>query len=275
MNFDDATDNAAASPFIPIARPVRVDPIQTARPLHPMLLLDESPGAAAQDLVVIVLLAVLAELGFGRLLDSGAVSWISVDPRVPAVVLAIVRGFVLVGFIGVLVRKRRQSAASLGLCSERWWITAAFSIVATVGAYVAMAGVIGAMFLIYRDGFDALQKNPERIAEAIPHLHPLLLCGIGMLVGFYEELIFRGFLLTRLRRLTGSGVVAVLVSSTLFAAPHAFSQEVVAVIPIFVLGVLWGGLTLWRKSIIPAIVGHAMFDLINLVSQYYLNPSWE
>ena len=95
-----------------------------------------------------------------------------------------------------------------GLCSERWWITAAFSIVATVGAYVAMAGVIGAMFLIYRDGCDALQKNPERIAEPIPHLHPPLLCGIGMLVGFYEELIFRGFLLTRLRRLTGSGAVA-------------------------------------------------------------------
>lgn len=77
---------------------------------------------------------------------------------------------------------------------------------------------------------------------------------IGIAPGIAEELMFRGYIQTRLSRRWGP-VVGVLVTSALFGAMHldpihgAFA---------FALGVYVGYLTEWTGSIIPATICHAV-----------------
>ena len=69
--------------------------------------------------------------------------------------------------------------------------------------------------------------RPEKAQAAlamVPRLHPLGYVGVAAMVGIYEEIVFRGFLMTRLRRATGSWFVAVLASTALFTSLHAFDQ---------------------------------------------------
>ena len=84
-------------------------------------------------------------------------------------------------------------------------------------------------------------------------------------VGVYEELLFRGFLMTRLRRGTGSWTVAVLISTSIFTALHAPDQMPVALVPIAILSLVFSMVTVWRRSLIPAVVAHTLFDFFALM----------
>ena len=85
------------------------------------------------------------------------------------------------------------------------------------------------------------------------------------MIGVYEELVFRGFLMTRLRRATGSWTAAVVLSTLVFTGLHALDQLPVALVAITILSLVFSVVTILRRSIIPAIVGHALFDLSQLL----------
>ena len=87
--------------------------------------------------------------------------------------------------------------------------------------------------------------------------------------GLSEELLFRGFLMTRLRRATGSWFIAVVVTSAVFTVLHAFEQTRGALITIAVLSVFFSVLTVWRRSIVPAMVAHALFDFSQFLFLQY------
>ncbi len=75
-----------------------------------------------------------------------------------------------------------------------------------------------------------------------------------------EEVFFRGFVMRGLWNQWGPGVSLVL-SAVIFAAMH-FSIAIM--IPIFVTGLLLGGLYLYTKSIWPSIIVHAIQNSIAL-----------
>ena len=81
--------------------------------------------------------------------------------------------------------------------------------------------------------------------------------------------LIRGFLLTRLRRALGRWWPAVLISSILFALPHMETQVAVMTFPLFLIAVTWSLITIWRKSLIPAIIGHILFNFIQLMVVFY------
>ncbi len=83
-------------------------------------------------------------------------------------------------------------------------------------------------------------------------------------VAVAEELVFRGYLLVRLRAITGSTPTAVLLSSLLFASGHMYSGPV-GVLLIAVLAVLLSLVYLWRRSLVAPIVLHFVQDFIGLV----------
>ncbi len=259
---------------IPVARPVVVLPRDHAVPSHPMLLRDATRREALFDvgrLFLVVLFTWLFAMTLATVLEW---SGFDGDLRVLNISLSLGGGAVIVIGTIVIAQRHRQWAASVGLCSDRWWATILCGVVAIAAAYVSMLATVGVTALVYPAGLEAMERNKETIAESFPKLHPLLLCAVALFVGFYEELICRGFLLTRLRRATGSATLAVLVSSLIFAAPHAASQEAITVVPLFAMAVTWAVITLWRKSVIPAILAHAVFDLINLLFIFYAPDEW-
>jgi membrane protease YdiL (CAAX protease family) len=87
---------------------------------------------------------------------------------------------------------------------------------------------------------------------------------MSMTAGFCEELVFRGYLQKQFLALTGSATIAVLAQAVLFGIVHWY-QGVKLVILISVLGLLYGILAQWRKSLRPGIISHAWSDIVNVI----------
>ncbi len=257
-------------PSIPVARPI----VLAAAP-HPMLLAGATTRHAWRDLVsfLIAFVAVVAVLQTLAWVAQGAD--LIDDTRSVNVGLTFVTAFILLVAVASILRRRRQPIASIGLCGRPWWMIALFGVVALVGTWIVMYLTVLITCTLSSDLCASFTSNPQRIAELLPRIHPAGLCAIAVFVGIYEEIIFRGFLLTRLRKATRSAVAAVLLTSVLFAVPHALSQEPITVVPLCAAGVLWAVLTLWQRSVVPAIIGHALFDLCSLIQLYYFQPGWD
>jgi sodium transport system permease protein len=81
---------------------------------------------------------------------------------------------------------------------------------------------------------------------------------LGVIPALFEELAFRGFILSGLlRRL--SPWSAVLISSAFFAIYH---MNVFQAAPAFVMGAVLGTLTLWSRSVVPAMVFHLLYNTL-------------
>jgi membrane protease YdiL (CAAX protease family) len=78
-----------------------------------------------------------------------------------------------------------------------------------------------------------------------------------------EEITFRGFAVTRIRRLTGSYFIGAILSSAAFSAGHLY-QGVAGVMLTFVYGMLFTGLLVARRSVFPCIIAHFLQDAVIL-----------
>jgi membrane protease YdiL (CAAX protease family) len=87
---------------------------------------------------------------------------------------------------------------------------------------------------------------------------------MSITAGFCEELVYRGYLQRQVLALTGSAALAVLVQAVLFGVGHWY-QGGKKVIIITVLGVLFGLLAQWRKSLRPGMIAHAWEDVLNVI----------
>jgi membrane protease YdiL (CAAX protease family) len=175
----------------------------------------------------------------------------------------------------VVVRWRSQSAASVGLTTRDFTINSLLGIVGTVFAYVLIAVAAVVMWLINPAAIKGLEENADQLRELVPPMHPVLFLPLTLVIGFYEELLFRGFLMTRLRRATGSWAPAVIASTIVFTALHAAEQTPQALVMITILSLVFSGLTIWRRSIVPAIIAHMLFNLSQFLLLHFTVPGVE
>ena len=92
------------------------------------------------------------------------------------------------------------------------------------------------------------------------------------LAAFMEEMVYRGWLLTRLAELTGFSangwVVAMLVTSALFGAIHLY-QGVSGVVATGLSGLVFGWLYLATgRNLWPSILAHGFLDTTGFVMMY-------
>ena len=255
------------------ARPVSA-PVESRPGRGPMYLDYASRRSVWADIGALILFAVASDLLLGA--AAGVVLDLNegLDERKVLMAVLPFRGAAWVVIVGVLLKARGQRWASVGLTRGWLAVDVPLGLVALAGGFAAFAVGTLALYVFWREGYLLLTENDSAIAEMLPRTHLVLLVGLQVIVGFYEELIFRGFLLTRLRRGLGSWILAVVLSSALFAAPHAYDQTPPAVVPIFFLGVVFCILTIWRKSLLPAMIGHALFNSSQLVVLFYYMPDW-
>ncbi len=85
----------------------------------------------------------------------------------------------------------------------------------------------------------------------------VILC---VIVAFSEEMAYRGYILTRVTRMSGGRVwLGVLVSTVAFASGHLY-QGIGGFAVIFVYGLMFAGLYLYTGSIFPGIIAHFLQD---------------
>jgi CAAX protease family protein len=78
--------------------------------------------------------------------------------------------------------------------------------------------------------------------------------------GFCEEFVFRGYVQRQLLALSQSAWIAVVLQGLVFGVMHAY-QGWRAVVTISVLGMMFGGLAAWRKSLRVGMAAHAWQDV--------------
>jgi membrane protease YdiL (CAAX protease family) len=274
---------------LPVARPIEAeDGVPPARPIgddlpHPMLLMWVPRGEAGWDVFVFLVFAFAiwlgAELTVGLMIggSAGGAGGAGSGMRWARLAGSVAAGFGMVAAVGFMIRRRGLGWSSIGICARSRLEVVLFGIAAVAGAYLVMGVTLGLIAALSSEGFQSATENVERIQEAIPPVHWGWLAGLSLCVGIYEEVVFRGFLMTRLWRATGSMTAAVLLNSALFAALHGGTQNTVVIAPLFGIAVMWSMLTIWQRSLIPAMIGHVLFNAMQLIGLYLQTDraSWE
>jgi|SRR5579864_997110 len=110
----------------------------------------------------------------------------------------------------------------------------------------------------------SLQQMKQAVAPLIPRngLEVGLFLFLTILAGFFEEIVFRGYLLKQIGALSGNIFVGVFASAVLFGAAHGYQGARLMAL-IAALGALLGLLAVWRKSLRPGMFAHALTDAVS------------
>jgi membrane protease YdiL (CAAX protease family) len=105
--------------------------------------------------------------------------------------------------------------------------------------------------------------GPAAEASLLPQgaLETALWIVLALSAGFCEEITFRGYFQRQFEALTGRRGVALVMQAVLFGLAHAY-QGLPSTVAIAGYGVLFGALALWRGSLRPGMVAHALTDLV-------------
>jgi len=227
-----------------------------------------SPGDAWIDLAwliaaiagIFTLLILRATAGL-FLFDHG--SEIVVQPFAIGIVLLLVTRW--------LLRRRGQTTAAIGLA--RYPVSAAvgWGLLAWLFCVILNA-VIVPLLLVFSGGNhleNVLAERTEMI-QIMASAPPYWILPMTLFVGVYEEIVFRGLLLSRLRlALGGSAAASVLVSAALFGLLH-LSQGTLAAVQVFLMGVVFAIVATRRCSLWPCVVAHAVWDILAFVMSFAL-----
>jgi membrane protease YdiL (CAAX protease family) len=173
-------------------------------------------------------------------------------PRLALYVSSAVALWVIAGITGIVARVSAIDARVLGLVA----LPVAPLLLWSAGT------VIAGLTLIMIARMAGIEESPMLV-----HLLPvtvrerLAFVGVSATAGFCEELVFRGFLIATLGAATGSTPLAILLSSGAFGLLHAYQRPSGAV-RAAALGALLAAPLVATGSIVPAIIVHAVLDLI-------------
>ncbi|HSW45292.1 MAG TPA: type II CAAX endopeptidase family protein [Phycisphaerae bacterium] len=157
----------------------------------------------------------------------------------------------------IMLLVARQKPASIGLTRRNLIVNAAIGVGAMAALY---AGLLVPLGLVLSQFGDLADQPRKAIEETFPPMSLAWLVLMMTFVSLWEEVVFRGFLLTRLRAIFGRWWLAVLVGASVFGPIHGY-QGFVAVIMITVLAVLLSTLFIWRKSLVPGMVLHWLHNV--------------
>jgi hypothetical protein len=142
------------------------------------------------------------------------------------------------------------------------------AVVAFVAGSVVMTAFAAAPASADTSGYEYLQGNLPMLLLALTLIYPVS--------SFGEEVVYRGFLMTRIAE-TGHSTrmawgVAVAISAIVFGLAH-FGWGIVGIVQTTFMGVALGAAYLWvKRRLWVLILAHAYMDTLLLV-QVYLAPS--
>jgi membrane protease YdiL (CAAX protease family) len=240
----------------PLARAVRL----------PTAALAGGPGFGSASLARADLAIAAGVLGAFTLLSlfSGAALLMrDLLPRGGQFLWVLANGLLSLATVGALLRRRGQPVSSIGLNRPRPARVLAGAAAAVPLCY--LAGAMSNVLVTLLSGGDFLSFARDR-TEFLGEIADIPLgwvFPISLFVGFYEEILFRGFLISRLRALCRGPVVPAVASSVVFGLMH-FSQGGVGMCQTAVVGLVLAAVVLRSGSLWPAIVAHAAIDSLSL-----------
>ncbi len=205
----------------------------------------------------LILLAVLALITYGGIRSHGPSTKGAPPANLVRLYLGVMAGeWALVFFVWRGVRRRGLTLRELMGC--RWRGPQAF----------LTAALVTVVFWFVWEGSGRLMHrllgpdDTSNVAAMLPRtiLEIALWCALSITAGFSEELIYRGYLQRQFAAWTRNSAAAVLIQGVIFGLSHGY-QGGKQVVIITVLGILYGMLAWWRRSLVPGMFAHAWSDI--------------
>lgn len=175
----------------------------------------------------------------------------------------------MVGVAWGLIRLRGETLADIGLKRPASW-TRTFMIGIGLAAIIFIA-----IYLSEKAGF---RRDLSKFKDVQGNLELAIFGVFYTLIGagFYEEFMFRGFLMQGLAMLfggcRGACIAACVVQGALFGFAHAYQNPLGMAIT-GILGILLGLLVFASgRNLWPAIIAHGLFDASRFVLFYFQGP---
>jgi membrane protease YdiL (CAAX protease family) len=212
--------------------------------------------------LLVYVVAVVAVLGLQLAAVTALVGWrgaIETERDALATLLAGVPASSLALIAIAFVAGGRPASVTLRL--RRGRITGGGLAVLIAGALALSQALESLTMLLGVGPGPALDWIAQTMAAAPPIGVLLAVVVVGMLAPLGEELFFRGYLQTRLRRVWRPGP-AILVTALAFGVIHG---EPVHGVLAFVLGLYLGLVTERAESVVPAVLCHAANNSVSVV----------
>ncbi len=260
-----------------------VQPIPLASPVDPAGLdtwvlryarrVESWPAVMPWWRALIELFALLVIVLFAGFVCGMALAPFVKDMRWFSLIATMIVGGVAIVASLIMVHLNGHSPASIGLTTRNLPLEFLLGVGALILAYGLTVSLMISLSLLVPEVMERQNDASEAILETFPPLsfEGLVLMSLG--VALWEEIVFRGFLLTRLRCLLGRWWIALPVSVLLFAVPHLY-QGPLAMGIISIQAMVMGALFIWRRSLAAPIAFHFVFDLTMFSIIRAVSPDW-
>jgi len=233
-----------------------------------------APSAARRQAVALLLL-------FYALVYGGGVLFGGMHEHPEALILsALVLGTLMLLAVVLFVRHDASWRESLGLRYQPVGSMLGWSLLGFVGTYIVNVVLIG-VYLTTSGNLEALVAHKATWLGRLAEMPVEAILPLAAFVAVWEETVFRGFLLGRLRAslpvqdtrraAVCRDVLAIVFTALFFGAGHGY-QGVLGLVQTTVAGIALGALAVWRKSVWPAIGAHLAIDAFGLVMLKALKP---
>jgi membrane protease YdiL (CAAX protease family) len=242
--------------------------------MDPPLVSDLLPGRARRQAIALLVLFYAGVYGSAVLVPL-------TPPGLPAPILSpFLLGTIMLLAVWVFIRHDASWRESLALGPHRIGsviICSALGFVATYAANIAVS--LG--YLVASGDIEAQAAGRARWLASLGEVPLAAILPLAAFVAFWEETVFRGFLLGRLRASmaeTGQrgapcrrDAFSVVVAALCFGAGHGY-QGVLGIVQTTSAGLVLGTLAVWRQSLWPCIGAHLAIDAFGLVALKALRP---
>lgn len=259
---------------IPWARPIfpSATPAATTLPL-PRPVPWPAPMSrlrAAADLGILALLILIGYLAVGY----ASAMLPTQDERLVALVGTLAIGLLAILVCAGLVKMHRQPMSSIGWRADRGAWDAAIGLFALAGIYALGMMLAMTLTIVYPELLGQPSEAQQAIEESFPRLSWTWLLPTTLIVALWEEVVFRGFLLTRLQAILRRWWLTVPLGTAIFALPH-FYEGSLAMVMVAFIGLVMSLLFVWRRSLVPAVMLHWAHNTIMFMMIGALSPSWQ
>jgi len=183
-------------------------------------------------------------------------------------------GILMLLAVAVCVRRDVSWRGSLALARQRVWAVVGWSLFGFAATY-ALNVCLTTAYLLSGGGLEAQAASRMPWLQHLAEIPVRGILPLTVFVGFWEETVFRGFLLGRLRAALPAAdtpraallrdAIAVALCGVCFGAGHGY-QGALGLVQTTTAGIVLGAVTVWRGSLWPAIGGHLAIDAFGLLA---------
>ena len=160
-------------------------------------------------------------------------------------------------FIVLLLKRAGGRVADIGLAVSPL----------NVIAMIAVPLVVGLALVLLRESPGAIDAPLGVRSPVLPVTlrEQLFWIFVSFTAGFCEELTYRGFCIRMLQGRNVRTSLAVGVATLAFFFMHGISALALSpFLMIYLVGLLFSALFLWRQSVVPGVCLHALIDVVNI-----------